>query len=172
MELLFQDSFIQQERLLNQLQYSCTRVNQNFIAGVVYYQKKRSKLWPSYCLVRQISNDDQLRQSLSNNWLIDRLPQYTFLLLLNLLNLGFTLLLKQTLKSLLCNFLNYQVLLLNSNTVLLIQMCANIGSNYLLPGYTLSAVPILPAVLILNWLALTRRPCIGPSICCANLSFL
>ena len=51
-------------------------------------------------------------------------------------------------------------------------MRANIGSNYLSPEYTLSTVLVSPAVLILNWLALARLPCIGPSIYYANLSFL
>jgi hypothetical protein len=51
-------------------------------------------------------------------------------------------------------------------------MRANISSNYLSLEYTLSTVPVSPAVLILNWLALTRLPCIGPSIYCANLSVL
>jgi len=51
-------------------------------------------------------------------------------------------------------------------------MRANIGSNYLLLEYTLSTVPVLPAVLILNWLALARLLYIGLSIYCANLSFL
>ena len=51
-------------------------------------------------------------------------------------------------------------------------MCANIGSNYLSPEYTLNTVPVSPAILILNWLALTRLPYIGPSIYYTNLSFL
>ena len=51
-------------------------------------------------------------------------------------------------------------------------MRVNINSNYLLLEYTLSTVLVSPAIFILNWLALTRLPCIGLSIYCANLLVL
>jgi hypothetical protein len=51
-------------------------------------------------------------------------------------------------------------------------MRANISSNYLLLEYILSIVLVSPTILILNWLALIRLPCIGLSIYYVNLSFL